>query len=43
MVRNVRLADVEVTPDGGEVRVDGQRIGIDPVTEMALSWRHLLG
>jgi urease subunit alpha len=43
MVRNDVRADVTVTPDGGEVRVDGERIGIEPVDEVALSWRYLLG
>ncbi|HEU4658540.1 MAG TPA: urease subunit alpha [Capillimicrobium sp.] len=43
MVRNDRLADVEVTPDGREVRVDGEAVGIEPVAEVALSARYLLG
>ena len=43
MVRNDRLAEVTVTPDAREVRVDGERIGIDPVEEVAMSWRYLLG
>jgi urease subunit alpha len=43
MVRNERLADVTVAPDASEVRVDGQRVGIEPVEEVALSWRYLLG
>jgi urease subunit alpha len=43
MVRNDVRADVTVTPDGREVRVDGERIGIAPVDEVALSWRYLLG
>jgi len=43
MVRNDVRAEVDVTPDGREVRVDGERIGIDPVGEVALSWRYLLG
>jgi urease subunit alpha len=43
MVRNDRLADVEVDPDGGAVRVDGERVGIEPVDQVAMSWRHLLG
>jgi urease subunit alpha len=43
MVRNDRLADVSVAPDASEVRVDGERIGIDPVEEVAMSWRYLLG
>jgi urease subunit alpha len=43
MVRNDVRAEVEVASDGSEVRVDGERIGIDPVDEVALSWRYLLG
>jgi urease subunit alpha len=43
MVRNERLADVTVAPDASEVRVDGERIGIEPIEEVALSWRYLLG
>jgi urease subunit alpha len=43
MVRNDVRADVDVSPDGREVRVDGQVIGIEPVTEVALSGRYLLG
>jgi urease subunit alpha len=43
MVRNDVRAQVDVTPDGREVRVDGERIGIEPVDEVALSWRYLLG
>lgn len=43
MVRNDRLAEVDVSPDGTEVRVDGERVGIDPVDEVAMSWRYLLG
>jgi urease subunit alpha len=43
MVRNDVRAEVDVTPDGREVRVDGERIGIEPVDEVALSWRYLLG
>jgi urease subunit alpha len=43
MVRNDRLADVGVSPDGREVRVDGELVGIEPVDEVALSWRYLLG
>jgi urease subunit alpha len=43
MVRNDVRAEVDVTPDGREVRVDGERIGIEPVAEVALSWRYLLG
>jgi urease subunit alpha len=43
MVRNDVRAEVDVAPDGSEVRVDGERIGIEPVDEVALSWRYLLG
>ena len=43
MVRNDVLADVTVSPDGTEVRVDGERVGIEPVDQVAFSWRHLLG
>jgi urease subunit alpha len=43
MVRNDRLADVAVSPDGTEVRVDGEVVGIEPVDEVAMSWRYLLG
>jgi urease subunit alpha len=43
MVRNDVRAEVDVTPDGSEVRVDGERVGIEPVDEVALSWRYLLG
>jgi urease subunit alpha len=43
MVRNDVRAEVDVTPDGREVRVDGERVGIEPVDEVALSWRYLLG
>ena len=43
MVRNDRLAEVEVSPDGHEVRVNGEVVGIEPVAEVAMSWRYLLG
>jgi urease subunit alpha len=43
MVRNHQLATVEVSADGREVRVDGELVGIEPVAEMALSGRYLLG
>jgi urease subunit alpha len=43
MVRNDVRAEVDVSADGTEVRVDGERIGIEPVDEVALSWRYLLG
>jgi urease subunit alpha len=43
MVRNDVRAEVDVAPDGTWVSVDGERVGIEPVEEVALSWRHLLG
>lgn len=43
MVRNDRLADVTVSPDGDEVRVDGEPVGIEPVAEVAMGRRYLLG
>jgi urease subunit alpha len=43
MVRNDTRAVVDVAPDGSWVSVDGERVGIDPVEEVALSWKHLLG
>jgi urease subunit alpha len=43
MVRNDVRAEVDVAPDGSAVTVDGERIGIEPVDEVALSWRYLLG
>lgn len=43
MVRNDRLAEVTVTPDGSSVSVDGEPISIDPVDEVPMSWRYLLG
>jgi urease subunit alpha len=43
MVRNDVRAVVDVAPDGSAVTVDGERVGIEPVDEVALSWRHLLG
>jgi urease subunit alpha len=43
MVRNDRLAEVDVSPDGRRVTVDGERVGIEPVEQVAMSWRHLLG
>jgi urease subunit alpha len=43
MVRNDVRAEVDVAPDGTWVSVDGERVGIAPVEEVALSWRHLLG
>lgn len=43
MVRNDRLAQVDVSPDGTEVRVDGEPVGIEPVEEVAMGQRYLLG
>lgn len=43
MVRNDVRADVDVAPDGSWVSVDGERIGIEPIEEVSLSWRYLLG
>jgi urease subunit alpha len=43
MVRNDVRATVDVAPDGSWVSVDGERIGIEPVEEVALSWKYLLG
>jgi urease subunit alpha len=43
MVRNDVRASVDVAPDGSWVEVDGERVGIGPVDEVALSWRYLLG
>jgi len=43
MVRNDVRAEVDVAPDASWVSVDGERVGIEPVDEVALSWRHLLG
>ncbi|HEY6760201.1 MAG TPA: urease subunit alpha [Baekduia sp.] len=43
MVRNDVRATVDVAPDGSWVTVDGERIGIEPVDEVALSWNYLLG
>jgi urease subunit alpha len=43
MVRNDVRAEVDVAPDGSSVTVDGERIGIEPVEEVALSWNYLLG
>ena len=43
MVRNDVRAEVDVAPDGSWVSVDGERIGIEPVAEVALSGRYLLG
>jgi urease subunit alpha len=43
MVRNDVRAVVDVAPDGSWVTVDGEKIGIEPVDEVALSWRYLLG
>jgi urease subunit alpha len=43
MVRNDRLAEVDVSPDGTRVTVDGEPVGIEPVDQVAMGWRHLLG
>jgi urease alpha subunit len=43
MVRNDRLAEVDVSPDGTRVTVDGEPVGIEPVDEVPMGWRHLLG
>jgi urease subunit alpha len=43
MCRNERLADVTVDPRTHEVRVDGEPVAIEPVAEVALSGRYLLG
>jgi urease subunit alpha len=43
MVRNHRLADVTVDPVTHQVSVDGEPIGIEPVREVNMSWRYLLG
>jgi urease subunit alpha len=43
MVRNDVRAEVDVAPDGSSVTVDGEWVGIEPVDEVALSWRYLLG
>ena len=43
MVRNDVRAEVDVAPDGSSVTVDGERVGIEPVDEVALSWSYLLG
>lgn len=43
MVRNETRAEVDVAPDGSWVTVDGERIGIEPITDVALSGRYLLG
>ena len=43
MVRNDVRAEVDVAPDGTWVTVDGERVGIEPVDEVALSWKYLIG
>jgi urease subunit alpha len=43
MVRNTTRAEVTVSPDGRAVHVDGEPVGIEPVAEVALSRRFLLG
>jgi urease subunit alpha len=43
MCRNERLADVTVDPRSYEVRVDGETVAAEPVADVALSGRYLLG
>jgi len=43
MCRNTRLAEVDVDPRTHAVRVDGVPVGIEPLAEVALSRRYLLG
>jgi urease subunit alpha len=43
MCRNDRLADVTVDPRTFEVRVDGEPVAAEPVSDVALSGRYLLG
>jgi urease subunit alpha len=43
MCRNERLADVTVDPRTHEVRVDGEPVAAEPLTDVALSGRYLLG
>jgi urease subunit alpha len=43
MCRNERLADVTVDPRTYEVRVDGEPVAAEPIAEVALSGRYLLG
>jgi urease subunit alpha len=43
LVRNDVRAEVVVAPDGSWVTVDGERVGIEPITDVALSGRYLLG
>jgi urease subunit alpha len=43
MCRNDRLADVTVDPVTHEVRVDGRPVAAEPVAEVAMSGRYLLG
>jgi urease subunit alpha len=43
MCRNERLADVTVDPRTYEVRVDGEPVAAEPLEEVALSGRYLLG
>ncbi|MES1194016.1 MAG: amidohydrolase family protein, partial [Solirubrobacterales bacterium] len=43
MVRNDVRAEVDVAPDGTSVTVNGERVGIAPVDDVALSWNYLLG
>jgi urease alpha subunit len=43
MCRNDRLAEVDVDPRTHTVRVDGEPVGIEPLAEVAMSGRYLLG
>lgn len=43
MVRNDVRADIGVAPDGSWVSVNGEKVAVRPVDEIALSWRYLLG
>jgi urease subunit alpha len=43
MVRNDVRAEVDVAADGSWVTVDGERVGIEPITDVALSGRYLMG
>jgi urease subunit alpha len=43
MCRNDRLADVTVDPRTHEVRVDGEPVAAEPLAEVSMSGRYLLG
>jgi urease subunit alpha len=43
MCRNERLADVTVDPRTHEVRVDGEPVAAEPIADVAMSSRYLLG